>query len=86
MWLSCVAVLLGAEINAEAEHQTDSDSTVGPDLPRGSRRAVKADDAVGRPLDDDRDDGRDDGTDGPAAPSGDDPGPGDRSARAEGPD
>jgi membrane protein len=78
MWLSCVAVLLGAEINAEAEHQTDRDSTVGPDLPRGSRRAVKADDAVGRPLDD--------GTDGPAAPSGDDPGPGDRSARAEGPD
>jgi len=51
MWLSCVAILLGAEINAEAEHQTDADSTVGPDLPRGEREAVKADDAVGRPLD-----------------------------------
>jgi membrane protein len=52
MWLSVVAVLLGAEINAEAEHQTDADSTVGPDRPRGEREAVKADQAVGRPLDD----------------------------------
>jgi membrane protein len=51
MWLSVVAVLLGAEINAEAEHQTDADSTVGPALPRGEREAVKADQAVGRPLD-----------------------------------
>jgi membrane protein len=51
MWLSVVAILLGAEINAEAEHQTDRDSTVGPDLPRGEREAVKADEAVGRPLD-----------------------------------
>jgi membrane protein len=50
MWLSVVAVLLGAEINAEAEHQTDADSTVGPDRPRGARDAVKADEAVGRPL------------------------------------
>jgi membrane protein len=51
MWLSCLAILLGAEINAEAEHQTDADSTVGPDRPRGEREAVKADEAVGRPLD-----------------------------------
>ena len=51
MWLSCLAILLGAEINAEAEHQTDADSTVGPDRPRGERDAVKADEAVGRPLD-----------------------------------
>jgi membrane protein len=50
MWLSVVAILLGAEINAEAEHQTDADSTVGPDRPRGARDAVKADEAVGRPL------------------------------------
>lgn len=49
MWLSCLAILLGAEINAEAEHQTDADSTVGPDRPRGQREAVKADEAVGRP-------------------------------------
>ncbi len=64
MWLSCVAILLGAEINAEAEHQTDADSTVGPDLPRGARRAVKADEAVGRPS---RDGGDDDGSE----PAGD---------------
>lgn len=50
MWLSVVAILLGAEINAEAEHQTDADSTVGPERPRGHRDAVKADEAVGRPL------------------------------------
>ena len=75
MWLSCVAILLGAEINAEAEHQTEADSTVGPDLPRGERDAVKADDAVGRPLD---------GV-GELAPPDVHPGPGDRAARAEGP-
>lgn len=49
LWLTSMAVLLGAEINAEAEHQTDHDTTVGPDRPRGTRRAVKADEAVGRP-------------------------------------
>lgn len=49
MWLTSMAVLLGAEINAEAEHQTDSDTTVGPARPRGQRGAVKADQAVGRP-------------------------------------
>ena len=78
MWLSCVAILLGAEINAEAEHQTDADSTVGPDLPRGARRAVKADEAVGRPLGG--------GTDERPATTGDAPRAGDRAARAEGPD
>lgn len=49
MWLTTVAVLLGAEVNAEAEHQTAADTTVGPDRPRGRRGAVKADTAVGRP-------------------------------------
>lgn len=49
MWLTSMAVLLGAELNAEAEHQTDADTTVGPDRPRGERDAVKADTAVGRP-------------------------------------
>nr|WP_297422931.1 YihY/virulence factor BrkB family protein [uncultured Actinotalea sp.] len=49
MWLTSMAVLLGAEINAEAEHQTDADTTVGPERPRGERDAVKADTAVGRP-------------------------------------
>ncbi len=77
MWLSCVAILLGAEVNAEAEHQTDADSTVGPDLPRGEREAVKADEAVGRPLGSEADER--------PATSGGAPEPGDRSARAEGP-
>ncbi|MBX9245670.1 YihY/virulence factor BrkB family protein [Actinotalea ferrariae] len=49
LWLTSMAVLLGAEINAEAEHQTDADTTVGPERPRGDRDAVKADTAVGRP-------------------------------------
>lgn len=45
MWLflSAYAVLIGAEINAEAERQTMRDSTVGPDLPIGQRGAVMAD-------------------------------------------
>ncbi len=76
MWLSCLAVLLGAEINAEAEHQTDADSTVGPALPRGARHAVKADDAVGRPP----------AHEDEPPQHHDHPGLGDRSARAEGPD
>jgi membrane protein len=38
-----VAVLLGAEINAEAEKQTVKDTTTGPDKPLGERDAVKAD-------------------------------------------
>ncbi|GGC12374.1 YihY/virulence factor BrkB family protein [Cellulomonas carbonis] len=49
MWLTSMAVLLGAEVNAEAEHQTDHDTTVGPWRARGERDAVKADTAVGRP-------------------------------------
>jgi membrane protein len=49
MWLAAMAVLLGAEINAEAEHQTDADTTTGPERPRGERGAVKADTAIGRP-------------------------------------
>jgi membrane protein len=43
LWLSVVAVLLGAEINAEAEKQTVRDTTTGPDRPLGERDAVKAD-------------------------------------------
>ncbi len=38
-----VAVLLGAEINAEMEKQTVKDTTTGPDKPLGERDAVKAD-------------------------------------------
>lgn len=43
LWLTSYAVLLGAEINAEAEVQTIKDSTEGPDRPLGRRGAVKAD-------------------------------------------
>jgi membrane protein len=43
MWISMIVVLLGAQLNAETEHQTAKDSTVGPDKPLGRRGAVKAD-------------------------------------------
>lgn len=45
MWLyvSSFAVLIGAEINAETEHQTACDSTTGPPEPMGRRGAVMAD-------------------------------------------
>ena len=42
-WITALVVLLGAEINAEAEGQTAKDSTKGPAEPMGSRGAVKAD-------------------------------------------
>jgi membrane protein len=43
LYLTSYVVLLGAEINAEAERQTDRDTTRGEPLPRGERRAVAAD-------------------------------------------
>jgi hypothetical protein len=43
-------VLIRAKLNAESEHQTAIDSTIGPSKPRGNRGAVMAD-TVGRPLD-----------------------------------
>ena len=45
LWLqlTCFLVLLGAEINAEAEHQTAQDTTRGDELPMGDRRATVAD-------------------------------------------
>ncbi len=43
LWITSYAVLLGAEINAEAEEQTAKDTTTGPAEPRGRRGAVKAD-------------------------------------------
>lgn len=43
LWLSAIIILLGAEINAEVEHQTAVDTTVGGDQPMGRRGAVKAD-------------------------------------------
>jgi membrane protein len=43
LWLSATVVLLGAELNAEIEHQTARDSTVGEDKPLGKRGAAMAD-------------------------------------------
>jgi membrane protein len=43
LWLTMYAILLGAEINAEAEQQTIADSTRGAEEPLGKRGAVKAD-------------------------------------------
>jgi membrane protein len=43
LYLTSYIVLLGAEINAEAERQTRRDSTRGEAVPMGERRAVAAD-------------------------------------------
>jgi membrane protein len=43
MWISAIVILLGGELNAEIEHQTAHDSTVGEDKPLGERGAVMAD-------------------------------------------
>jgi len=43
MWISAIVILLGAELNAEIEHQTARDSTVGSEKPLGLRGAVMAD-------------------------------------------
>lgn len=43
LWISVTIVLVGAEINAEAEHQTEADTTKGPERPLGQRGAVVAD-------------------------------------------
>jgi membrane protein len=43
LWISTILVLLGAELNAEMEHQTARDSTVGDEKPLGVRGAVMAD-------------------------------------------
>jgi membrane protein len=43
LFITCYAILLGAEINAEAEQQTVKDTTKGPAEPLGGRGAVKAD-------------------------------------------
>jgi membrane protein len=45
MWfyLSAQVIILGAEIDAEMEHQTEVDSTTGPDRPMGERGAFMAD-------------------------------------------
>ncbi|MBW0005880.1 MAG: YihY/virulence factor BrkB family protein [Hyphomicrobiales bacterium] len=43
MWLSVTIVLVGAELNAETEHQTAKDTTTGAGKPLGTRGAQMAD-------------------------------------------
>ncbi|WP_342109776.1 YihY/virulence factor BrkB family protein [Methylobacterium sp. SI9] len=43
IWLSTMIVLVGAQLNAEMEHQTAEDTTVGEPQPLGTRRARMAD-------------------------------------------
>ena len=43
MWISAIVILLGGELNAEIEHQTALDSTIGTEKPLGGRGAVMAD-------------------------------------------
>lgn len=43
IWISAMIVILGAELNAELEHQTAQDSTTGDPEPMGERGATMAD-------------------------------------------
>ncbi|MEJ0078014.1 MAG: YihY/virulence factor BrkB family protein [Alphaproteobacteria bacterium] len=43
IWLSVIVILIGAELNAEIEHQTARDTTEGGGKPLGARGAVMAD-------------------------------------------
>ncbi|MFN3672350.1 MAG: YihY/virulence factor BrkB family protein [Bosea sp. (in: a-proteobacteria)] len=49
LWLSAMIVLAGAEFNAELEHQTARDSTIGRPKPMGLRGATMAD-TLGPPV------------------------------------
>lgn len=49
VWFSVMCLLIGAEFNAEIEHQTAIDSTVGHEKPMGQRGAAMAD-TVGQPF------------------------------------
>jgi membrane protein len=49
LWISVIAVLFGAELNAEIEHQTAIDSTRGQERPLGERGATMAD-TIGEPY------------------------------------
>ena len=42
-WISVIILIVGAEVNAEMEHQTTKDTTTGPSQPMGHRGAVVAD-------------------------------------------
>jgi membrane protein len=42
-WIPLIILILGAELNAELEHQTTIDSTTGNPVPTGERRAHVSD-------------------------------------------
>ena len=46
LWLSAYVLMLGGELNAELERQTERDSTTGPERPLGERRAKMADEVA----------------------------------------
>src|SRR3954447_4544788 len=50
LYLTCYLVLLGAEINSEAEHQTAQDTTEGGPQPMGKRDATMADELPDPPT------------------------------------
>ncbi len=50
LYLTCYLVLLGAEINSEAEHQTAHDTTEGEPQPMGQRDATMADELPDPPT------------------------------------
>jgi membrane protein len=43
IWLSAIVILIGAEVDAELEHQTVRDTTAGTPKPIGTRPATIAD-------------------------------------------
>ncbi len=43
LWISSIVVMVGGILNAEMEHQTDKDTTVGAPKPKGARGAYVAD-------------------------------------------
>ncbi|CAL75942.1 conserved hypothetical protein; putative membrane protein; putative ribonuclease [Bradyrhizobium sp. ORS 278] len=47
IWISAIVILIGAELDAELEHQTLRDTTMGGERPLGTRGATMAD-TVGR--------------------------------------
>lgn len=51
--LTSYIILLGAEINAELEHQTAKDTTIGVEKPLGERNAYHADHVAGEDREDD---------------------------------
>lgn len=51
LWIMAAFIVTGAELNAEIEHQTARDSTVGPERPLGQRGAMAADRVAAGPTD-----------------------------------